>query len=83
MKPILDKLRQNHPDTLNVVFVHVREEQVLAARYGIRSIPVQVFFNAAGKEVFRHVGFFAQTEVDKQLAAMGVKQGMKAKSGYE
>ena len=74
LKPILDKVRKNHPDTLNVVFVHVREEQTLAARYGIRSIPVQVFFDADGKEVFRHVGYYAQTEVDKQLAAMEVKQ---------
>ena len=74
MQPILDKLRRNHSDSLNVVFVHAREEQVLAARYGIRSIPVQVFYDASGKEVFRHVGFFAQTEVDKQLAAMGMKQ---------
>lgn len=73
MQPILDKLRKTYPDTLNVVFVHVREEQILAARYGIRSIPVQVFYDAAGKEVFRHVGFFAQAEVDKHLAAMGVR----------
>ena len=74
MQPILDKLRKKHPDTLNVVFVHVREEQILAARFGIRSIPVQVFYDAKGKEVFRHVGFFAQNEVDKQLAAIGVRK---------
>jgi thiol-disulfide isomerase/thioredoxin len=72
MQPILDNLRKNYPDQLNVVFVHVGEEQVLAARFGIRAIPVQVFFDAQGKEVFRHVGFFAQTEVTKQLSQMGV-----------
>lgn len=72
MQPILDNLRKNYPDRINVVFVHVGEEQVLAARYGIRSIPVQVFFDARGKEVFRHVGFFAQTEVNKQLSQMGI-----------
>ena len=43
MQPILDKLRKDFPEKLNVVFVHVREEQILASRYGIRSIPVQVF----------------------------------------
>ena len=72
MQPILDNVRKNYPDKLNVVFVHVREEQVLAARYGIRSIPVQVFFDARGKEVFRHVGFFPEAEVTKQLAQIGV-----------
>ncbi|MFO7555674.1 MAG: thioredoxin family protein [Desulfobacterales bacterium] len=74
MQPILDNLRKNYPQKLNVVFVHVGEEQVIAARYGIRSIPVQVFFDARGQEVFRHVGFFAQAEVDKQLATMGVRK---------
>ncbi len=74
MQPVLDHLRKNYRTTLNVVFVHVGEEQILSARYGIRSIPVQVFFDAAGKEVFRHVGFFAQGEVTKKLAEMGVTQ---------
>jgi len=74
MQPILDNLRKNYPAKLNVVFVHVREEQILAARYGIRSIPVQVFFDAGGKEFFRHVGFFAEAEVTKQLVKMGVKK---------
>jgi thiol-disulfide isomerase/thioredoxin len=72
MQPILDTLRKDFPEKLNVVFVHVGEEQVLAARYGIRSIPVQVFFDAEGREVFRHVGFFAQDDVTRQLAQMGV-----------
>lgn len=72
MQPVLDKLRKDYPEKLNVVFVHVREEQVLAARYGIRSIPVQAFFAADGKEVFRHVGFFPEEEVLKQLSQMGI-----------
>ncbi|MCK8603656.1 thioredoxin domain-containing protein [Desulfoferrobacter suflitae] len=72
MQPILDKLRKDYPEKLNVVFVHVREEQILAARYGIRSIPVQAFFDADGEEVFRHVGFFPEEEVLKQLSQVGV-----------
>lgn len=72
MQPILDNLKEKHGDQLNVVFVHVGEEQILAARYGIRSIPVQVFFDAQGQEVFRHTGFFAEEEVAKQLAQIGV-----------
>lgn len=74
MQPILDKLRKDYPEKLNVVFVHVREEQILAARYGIRSIPVQAFFDADGQEVFRHVGFFPEEKVLQQLSQMGVEQ---------
>jgi len=73
MQPILDKLRKNYSDRLNVVFVHVRENQILGARYGIRSIPVQVFYDRKGKEVFRHVGFYPEGEVLKQLAELGVE----------
>jgi len=73
MQPILDNLKKKFPDRLNVVFVHVGENQVLGARYGIRSIPVQVFFDQNGQEVSRHVGFYAEKEVLKQLAKLGVK----------
>jgi thioredoxin 1 len=73
MQPILDKLRKKYDGRLNVVFIHVGEEQVLGARYGISSIPVQAFFDASGREVTRHVGFFPQDEVEKVLASMGVE----------
>jgi thiol-disulfide isomerase/thioredoxin len=74
MQPILDKLRKDYPENLNVVFIHVGEEQILASRFGIRSIPVQAFFNARGEEVFRHVGFLAEKDVIKQLEKMGIQK---------
>jgi thioredoxin 1 len=74
MQPILDNLRKNYPGKLNVVFVHVRKEAILASRYGIRSIPIQAFFDEKGKEVFRHVGFFPEDEVVKQLSRMGLSK---------
>ncbi|RJP33730.1 MAG: thioredoxin [Candidatus Omnitrophota bacterium] len=73
MTPILDDLKKKFEGKLNVVFVHVQEEQILAARYGIQSIPVQVFFDKNGKEVFRHTGFFPQTEIEKKLNEIGVE----------
>jgi thiol-disulfide isomerase/thioredoxin len=74
MQPILEKLKKKFPDTLNIVFLHVRENQVLAGRYGIQSIPVQAFFDADGKEVSRHTGFYPEEEVMTQLKKMGVAQ---------
>jgi thioredoxin 1 len=73
MAPILETLKKKHAGKANILFVHVRDEQVLAARYGVQSIPVQVFFDKDGKEVFRHVGFFPQDELEKKLAELGVK----------
>jgi thiol-disulfide isomerase/thioredoxin len=71
MQPILQNLKKKFEERLNVVFVHVGQEQILAARYGINSIPVQVFFDKDGKEFFRHVGYFPQAEIEKKLAGMG------------
>jgi len=73
MVPILDSLKKQYAGKLNVLFVHVRKEQILGARYGIQSIPVQVFYDKAGNEVYRHVGFFAKDEIVSKLAEIGVK----------
>ncbi len=73
MTPILDRLRDKYAGRLNVVFVQVREEQVLASRYRVQSIPVQVFFDENGDEQFRHVGFFPQDEIENKLAEMGIE----------
>ena len=73
MTPILAGLKTKYEGKANVLFVHVREEQILAARYGIKVIPIQVFFDKDGKEIYRHTGFFAQAEIEKKLAEMGVQ----------
>jgi len=73
LAPILEALKTKYDGKANVLFVSVVQEQILAARYGIDSIPVQVFFDKDGKEVSRHVGFFPQEEIEKQMAKMGVK----------
>lgn len=73
MKPILERLTKKYPDQLNVVFVHVRENQLLAARFGIRAIPVQIFYDSKGKEVFRHQEFYAEADVVKQVKKLGVE----------
>ncbi|MFA6135099.1 MAG: thioredoxin family protein [Phycisphaerae bacterium] len=73
LAPILETLKAKYEGKANVLFVSVVQEQILAARYGIESIPVQVFFDKDGKEVFRHVGFFSQEEIEKQMAKMGVE----------
>jgi len=70
MTPILDKLKKKYQGTLNVSFVHVQKEQFLATRFGIRFIPVQVFFDKTGTEVFRHSGFFPEAEIEKKLAQL-------------
>ncbi|MFB3890936.1 MAG: thioredoxin family protein [Phycisphaerae bacterium] len=73
LAPILATLKTRYEGKANVLFVSVVEERILAARYGISSIPVQVFYDKDGKEVSRHVGFYPQEEIEKEMAKLGVK----------
>jgi thioredoxin 1 len=73
LAPILEALKEKYAGKLNVLFIHVGQEQILASRYGIQTIPAQVFFDKNGKEVFRHIGFFPQDEIEKKLAEFGLK----------
>ncbi|RPJ36702.1 MAG: thioredoxin [Planctomycetaceae bacterium] len=73
LAPILETLKTKYAGKVNVLFIHVGQEQILAARYGIQTIPTQFFYDKDGKETFRHVGFWPQAEIEKKLAEMGVK----------
>lgn len=68
MTPILEALQQKHAGTLNVVFVNVGDEAILGARYGIRSVPTQVFFDKAGKEISRNQGVADEGDLAKEVA---------------
>lgn len=72
MKPILDELKREYDGKAAVVFLDVWENQDAAKDFGISVIPTQVFFDAAGKEVFRHEGFMDKDSIKEQLAKMGV-----------
>jgi len=73
MAPILETLREKYKDKVNVLFIHVGEEPILASRYGVQSIPIQIFFDKTGKEFFRHVGFFPQDQIETKISEMGSK----------
>ncbi len=73
MTPIIDELKKSYIDQCEILFVHVRQQQILAARYGISSIPVQIFFDKDGKEVYRHTGFFPKDKIVEQLTKLGVR----------
>lgn len=71
MEPILEELKEEYAGVINVEFINVRENQILGARYGISSIPVQVFFDKDGREVYRHTGFLAKDKILAELSKMG------------
>jgi thioredoxin 1 len=46
----------------------VGDEAILGARYGIRSVPTQVFFDKAGKEISRNQGVVDEGDLAKEVA---------------
>jgi thioredoxin 1 len=42
--PVLDKIVEEHGDELRLVKVNIDEEQALATRYGVMSIPTMILF---------------------------------------
>ncbi len=73
MTPILERLAKSYVGRAEILFVPVAEHQILAARFGVQGIPTQIFFDAQGREVFRHTGFLSQDKIEAQLAQMGVR----------
>jgi thioredoxin 1 len=66
LKPIFESIASKYPD-IRFVKVNVEEQQGLAARYGIRGIPVIKFF-CEGREVGEIVGYVPQNELEKRIS---------------
>lgn len=73
MKPILDDLAQNYATQFQTTFIDVWENREEGQRYGIRMIPTQIFFDASGKELFRHEGFMAKKDILAKWKELGVE----------
>ena len=74
MVPVLEELKQEFADLFSVTFIDVWEQTEAAEQYGIRMIPTQIFYDAAGKELYRHEGFFSREDILKVWQAHGVER---------
>lgn len=78
MKPILDDLKANYADHFTTVFIDVWENREAGKQYGIEVIPTQIFYDAEGKELFRHVGFYGKEEILGKWKELGVDVSAKS-----
>jgi thioredoxin 1 len=72
MVPILEDLETNYSQDVKVIFVHVAKEQKKMQEFGIQMIPTQVFFDATGKELERHTGFFSKEDILATFEKYGI-----------
>jgi len=84
MAPILEELKKEFAGRLEVVFIDVNEDKEAVEKYKINVIPVQIFLDPSGKELFRHEGFFSKEDILAKWKELGFDfsgGGAKAKEG--
>ncbi len=72
MAPILEELKQEYAGKFEVQFIDVWKDDTEKIRHHIEAIPTQIFFDASGKELFRHVGFFSKEDILGKWNELGV-----------
>lgn len=73
MAPILEELNRELKGKANVTFTDVWASPGIAQNYRVQMIPTQIFFDANGKEVKRHMGFMDKAAILKELKAAGLR----------
>lgn len=72
VSPILIELGEKYKGRIEVLIISMREESILAARYGVQTIPDLIFFDHKGREIYRHVGFLPERELEEKLKQFGL-----------
>lgn len=73
MAKVLDALRASQGARLQVDFADVYQQPEIASNHKVTMIPTQILFDAAGKEIFRHTGYFAHDDILAKFRDLGVK----------
>jgi thioredoxin 1 len=80
MIPVLNELRKEYAGQMEVEFVDVWKNPKAAKAHKIKLIPTQIFFDAAGKERFRHEGFLGKEDILAKWRELGVEFKAEARS---
>jgi thioredoxin 1 len=84
MAPILEELTKEYAGKFEVQFIDVAEKKNAeeAARHKIELIPTQVFFDASGKELWRHEGFLSKEAILAKWKELGFSFGENEAGAY-
>ncbi len=70
MAPIIEKLGVYYDGKAAIRFIDVWENENIARKYNIESIPTQIFYDKSGKERERHTGFLDEESIKKKIDAL-------------
>ena len=72
MAPILEELKKEYAGRMEVEFIDVWKNPDAGKAYGVEMIPTQIFYDASGKELDRHTGFFGREDILAKWKELGV-----------
>jgi thioredoxin 1 len=73
MKPILEELAITYKGKAEILIIDIGQYPDLVLKYEINLIPVQLFFDKSGQDVWRHEGFLEKDKIIEQLKELGVE----------
>lgn len=73
MAPILEELQKDYSESIKVEFRDFWVSRDAAQKYGIRAIPIQIFYDASGREFYRHMGFMFKEQVIRVFKELGTE----------
>ncbi|MBW6458728.1 MAG: thioredoxin family protein, partial [FCB group bacterium] len=73
MEPLLEELSVEYADKfkLEIVDVSLQENRNLAMQHSIQYIPTQIFYDADGKQLYRHTGFYSKQDILNKWKELG------------
>jgi thioredoxin 1 len=81
MAPVLRELKQEYAGRMEVQFIDVWKTPDAGKAYRINLIPTQIFFDASGKELFRHEGFLSKADILAKWKELGIDLKPKPAAG--
>ena len=73
MAPILEELKKEYAGRMEVEFIDAWKNPDAGKAYGVEMIPTQIFYDASGKELERHTGFFGREDILAKWKELGVE----------
>lgn len=72
MKQILNPMIADYKGKVDIRIINVYEDKELTKQFKIVTIPTQVFIDAAGKELFRHIGVYPRDSIEARFREFGM-----------
>jgi len=73
MEKVLVSIREKYGDQIEVIFHDIKKEKDIAKKFKVRMMPTQIFLDANGKEIHRHIGFYPEAQIDEFLKDQGLE----------